>query len=210
MLVVDTVAPKITNVDFNRIYGQITVTFQDNLSGMDLASISDAANYSLTKPGTRPGAFLVNVISVTGGNGTGPVTATLSINNGRQIRGGSYTLTVRGVGNSPVQDVAGNDLDGVFYGYYPSGNGNPGSNFVAILDAIHHRIYAPRTVVGHASPIKPPGRPATGRILKGNADPNTRAGNPGIFHLNAQQLRARQLRAAAIAGMGKRRPLFHH
>jgi PKD repeat protein len=210
MLVVDTVAPKITNVDFNRIYGQITVTFQDNLSGMDLASISDAANYSLTRPGTRPGAFLVNVISVTGGSGTGPVTATLSINNGRQIRGGSYTLTVRGVGNSPVQDVAGNDLDGVFYGYYPSGNGNAGSNFVAILDAIHHRIYAPRTVVGHASPIKPPGRPATGRILKGNADPNTRAGTPGIFHLNPQQLRARQVRAAAIAGMAKRRSLFHH
>ena len=56
-----------------------------------------------------------------------------------------------------MQDIAGNALDGEFYGYFPSGNNQPGGDFVAQLTAIHHTIFAPSTIVGRATPVSPPG-----------------------------------------------------
>jgi hypothetical protein len=69
------------------------------------------------------------------------VTATLT-NNGRTNLG-SGTFTVK-VFDSPlgITDVAGNPLDGEFFGRFPSGNRVPGGDFVAIVDALHNRILA--------------------------------------------------------------------
>ncbi len=50
-----------------------------------------------------------------------------------------------------MQDLAENHLDGVFYGSFPSGNGINGSDFVAKLEAIHNKVFAPQTVVGTAA-----------------------------------------------------------
>ena len=78
----------------------------------------------------------------------------LTINGGRPLRGGTYTLTIfSGAGVRGVRDVAGNALDGEFSGTFPSGNGIPGGNFVAELDAIHRRVFAAKSVVGSASPV---------------------------------------------------------
>ena len=77
----------------------------------------------------------------------------VTFNSGRPIRGGFYLFTIRDSsnGNSSVQDIAGNHLDGVFYGKFASGNGIPGSDFVAMLSGYHDKIFAPQTLVGTAS-----------------------------------------------------------
>ena len=166
-LVIDTVGPKVTDVVFNRLHGQIVVTFQDyggvsNTGvGMDLASEIDANNFQLTTVHhPRIGKYRVNVISVVPGTTAGTQTATLTINHGGYIKGGWYFFTV--FSTSPtnvtgVQDIAGNGLDGEFYGYFPSGNNVAGGNYVAQLTAIHHTIFAPSTIIGRATPVSPPG-----------------------------------------------------
>ena len=161
-LVIDTVGPKVTNVQFGRSTGQIFVTFQDDRSGMDIASIVDAANYSFTKRNLPAGSLLVTELPVTASGPTAPVTVAMTINFGKRLSGGIYTLTIHSGGPAGVQDVAGNAMDGEFYGFFPSGNNIPGGNFVAQLDAVHHLIFAPRTVIGTASPVVPPGQLPTG------------------------------------------------
>jgi Bacterial Ig-like domain len=166
-LVVDNVGPKVTDVVFNRLHGRIVVTFQDfggvnNTGvGMDLASEIDANNYQLTTVHhPRIGKYRVNVISVVPGTTAGTQTATLTINHGGYIKGGWYFFTVFSTSPTNVtglQDIAGNGLDGEFYGYFPSGNNVPGGNYVAQLTAIHHTIFAPSTIIGRATPVSPPG-----------------------------------------------------
>jgi hypothetical protein len=64
-----------------------------------------------------------------------------------------------------IKDIGGNALDGEFYGYFPSGNNHSGGDFVAEIDALHHKIYAPRTVIGTASPVSPPGTPGSSSTI---------------------------------------------
>jgi hypothetical protein len=163
---------------------------------MAQARVVDAANYSLTKQHARRGAFLVNVISASPGDPTGPEPVVLTINNGRQIRGGKYIFTVFSGG---IRDVAGNALDGEFYGFFPSGNNVPGGNFVAGLDAVHNRIFAPRTLIGNASPVVPPGTPSTGVTLIPTADPNLVSGTPNPHVTKARKLHLKQARAHLAA-----------
>jgi len=166
-LVIDTVGPKVTNVSFARLSGEILVTIQDyggpnNAGvGLNLSSLIDANNYSLTKYHQHgPAAFLVTSINVTPGTLTGSQLVTLQFNGGKTLRGGHYFFTVRSVSPTDltgVRDIAGNALDGEFYGYFPSGNNEPGGDFIAELDAVHNTIYAPKTVIGTATPVSPPG-----------------------------------------------------
>lgn len=166
-LVIDTVGPKVTSVVFNRSAGQIVVTFQDyggpgNAGvGLDMASLIDAANYQLTTVHhPRVGKYRFNVITDVPGTTTGTQTVTLTVNGGKPIAGGWYFFTIISKSStdvSGVEDIAGNALDGEFYGYLPSGNNIPGGNFVAQLTAIHHTVFAPSTVVGRATPVSPPG-----------------------------------------------------
>jgi hypothetical protein len=181
-LVIDTHGPKVLDASFaNRVGGEVNVTFSDVGGLLDLRTVQDAASYMLTKAGTNK-HFLVNVISQSVNSATATDTVTLLINDGRQLRGGNYTFTVlAGHHGTGIRDLAGNPLDGVFYGFFPSGNNRSGgSNFVALLNAVHHVIFAPGTVVGHASPVVPPGTPATGTTIP-TANPQTPAGNPNFF-----------------------------
>ncbi len=166
-LVIDNVGPKVTSVAFNRLQGQIVVTFQDygglnNAgTGLNLSSVIDANNYQLvTVHHPRVGRFRVDNITVSPGTTTGTQTATLTINGGHYIKGGWYFFTIYSLSpsdTSGIRDIAGNALDGEFYGYFPSGNNVNGGNFVAQLTAFHHTIFAPSTVVGRATPVSPPG-----------------------------------------------------
>jgi hypothetical protein len=155
--VIDTVGPKVTSVRFDRLGGQILVTFQDDRSGMDLTTVRDASTYQLSKNRqTFPGTYIVTaLIPQSGASPTAPVVVPVVINNGKPLRGGKYVFTVRSGG---VRDVAGNALDGEFYGVFSSGNNVPGGDFVARLDAIHRLITArpdgcrprqPRHPAGH-------------------------------------------------------------
>jgi hypothetical protein len=161
--VVDTVGPQVTKVFFNHLNGQIDVTFSNAVSGLNSSTLADAANYSFRKVHVEKQhglLYRVNVISVTpAGNGT-VENVILTINGGQPIHGGFYTFVIRSARPdlvSGVQDVAGNALDGEFYGFFPSGNHVPGGNFVARLDAVHNWILPPKSVIGMATPVFPPG-----------------------------------------------------
>ena len=84
-----------------------------------------------------------------------------------------------GAGATGIRDVAGNSLDGEFYGFFPSGNNLVGGNFVAGLNAVHNTIFAPKTIIGHATPVSPPGTPATGSTIP-TANPHLPSGNPNF------------------------------
>jgi len=157
-LIIDTVGPTVTNVVFARLSGSVYVTFQDNRSGLAQTTLIDGANYMLNKlVHGKPGQFLSSTItSAAAASPTAPQQVKITFNGGRSIRGGQYLLTILSAG---ITDVAGNALDGEFYGSFPSGNGTPGGNFSAGLDAIHNTVFAPSPIPnGYASPKNPSGR----------------------------------------------------
>ncbi|MDG3006020.1 Ig-like domain-containing protein [Paludisphaera mucosa] len=177
-LVIDTVGPEVVDLLFDNFRGRVIATFADfggvsnTGSGLVLSTVRDANNYLFTKllsttPSLHP--WLATSITVTPGTTAGDQAATVQFNGGAGIRGGKYLFQIRSVDPSNlsgVQDIAGNALDGEFYGFFPSGNHVNGGDFVAQLDAIHHTISPPQSQVGTATPISPPGRPATGRFLR--------------------------------------------
>jgi uncharacterized protein (TIGR03118 family) len=146
-LVVDTVGPVITALTFDRADATLTVTFQDNLSGMDMASVEDSAFYHLS---AKPLANDVHVlplvlptsITVTpGATPTSPVVVTVVFQHGALLRGGSYTVVINsGSGNTGIEDNAENALSGNFYGTFPTGNGRPGGEFLAVINTFHNVV----------------------------------------------------------------------
>jgi hypothetical protein len=155
-LVIDTVGPKITRLAFDTTTGRIKATFLDNLSGMAASTIIDNRNFQLSKLHERPGSTLFTSLTAAPPAADGSITVTGVVNNGKPLKGGTYTLKISD-GPLGITDVAGNPLDGEFYGYFPSGNNVPGGNFVAILDTVHHLIYSPKPSKGYASPLPAPG-----------------------------------------------------
>jgi hypothetical protein len=168
-LVIDTVGPRVVNLTFDRLSGMVSVTFQDDRSGMLLQSLSDAANFTFNRqPPQPPGKFIVTDLTVSGAmSPTSPQTVAVQINGGRQIRGGAFNFIVHAASvlrPSGVQDLAGNALDGEFYGPQSvSGNGVPGGDFVARLIAFHNLVKPPRTIIGFPHPNDPAGHFAKGK-----------------------------------------------
>jgi hypothetical protein len=167
-LVVDTVGPRVIGEHFDRLHGTVYLTFQDDRAGMLIQSLSDAANFTFNKQIAKlPGTYIVTSLLVTGGvNPTDPQTVAIVINGGQPIRGGFYTITAHAasvLNRSGIQDLAGNALDGEFYGPgSASGNGVPGGDFVANIDAFHNLIFPPKTIIGTPHPNDPAGKFATG------------------------------------------------
>jgi hypothetical protein len=148
-LVVDTVPPVITALSFDRKDGTLTVTFKDNLSGMDLESVGNSAFYHISaKPlSTRvhpPKLILPTGISTSSdGVATDPVVVTVVFNDGHSMRGGNYEVTIdSGTGNQGIEDVAGNALSGDYYGTFPTGDGLAGGDFVATIATFHDRVFS--------------------------------------------------------------------
>ena len=74
---------------FDRLHGQIDITFQDNLAGMNDATLADAANYSFSKvhlANQKDHIFLVNVISVTPNFNGLTENVVLTLDHGQPIR----------------------------------------------------------------------------------------------------------------------------
>jgi hypothetical protein len=194
-LVIDTVGPKVTGVSFSRFTGQILLTLQNFGGpsgagvGINLATLADANNYSFIKANAaHPEAFKVNVISITPGTTTGSQLVTLTLNDGHSIRGGHYLFTVRSVSPTDltgVQDIAGNALDGEFYGTFPSGNNHVGGDFVAELDAVHHITYPPQTAIGTASPLTPQDPPPSSILSTAIAHPSKQT--PKALHVDGSR-----------------------
>ena len=167
--------PKVTALAFNRVQGQIQVTFQEfaapstGFVPLNQATLRDANNYIFTKFNQHgPDAFKISSITVSPPTAGGSQVVTLRINGGKYLRGGHYFLDIRSVSPKDltgIQDVFGNALDGEFYGFFPSGNNVPGGDFIAQLNAVHHTIFAPMSFVGTASPVVPPGTPESNTTI---------------------------------------------
>ena len=88
------------------------------------------------------------------------------------FRGGKYEVIIdSGTGDTGIQDVAGNALDGNFYGPFPTGDGLAGGNFVAEIYTFHNVVlpYVPiaNGYVPPAAGIDPPaGSTHAGKIRK--------------------------------------------
>ena len=149
-LVIDTVAPVITAATFDRFTDTLTVTYQDNLSGLALASVTNGAFYHLSAQPLSPKVpvpklLLPTAIDFTpGATATDPFEVSVVFNNGHTVRGGRYLIVIdSGVADTGIHDVAGNALDGNFYGTFPSGDGLPGGDFAASIDTFHNNIVLP-------------------------------------------------------------------
>src|SRR5262249_40391576 len=93
-LVIDTVAPRVTAAQLDRAGGRSVLGFRDDRSGLTGRSLIDGTNYAFTKANSRPGQFLVTSLTARPPSGLSSV-VTATINGGRQLPGGLYTLVVR-------------------------------------------------------------------------------------------------------------------
>ena len=147
-LVVDTAPPVITSLSFDRFDATLTVTFQDNLSGMDLASLTNSAFYHISARPLSSKVHVPTLILPTSISFTrrAPCPAirwwsTWSSTRAMPFRGGKYEVIINsGTGDTGIQDVAGNALDGNFYGAFPTGDGLAGGNFVADILTFHNKV----------------------------------------------------------------------
>ncbi len=146
-LVVDTAPPVITALSFDRFDATLTVTYQSSLAGIDLASITNSAFYHISATPLSSEVHVPKLILPTsilytpGAVPSDPAVVQVIFNNGHTFRGGKYEVLIdSGTGDSGIQDVAGNALDGNFYGSFPSGDGLAGGNFVADIDTFHRKV----------------------------------------------------------------------
>ena len=211
-LVIDTTGPVITGAFFNHLNGQVDFTIQDPSpasgppSGVWINTLLNSANYLLTKVHPNkdyPGKWIVTNVTATPSASPNSYDVAVTFNAGKPIKGGFYLFTIRDSsnGNSSVQDIAENHLDGVFYGTFPSGNGINGSDFVAELDAYHAKVFAPQTIVGTASAANGgAGGPPVGAVHSGVFLPVVpRGGNP-VFAARPAATKRRLAALEARAG----------
>jgi hypothetical protein len=198
-LVVDTTAPVISALSFDRRDGTLTVVFKDNLSGLDLASLTNSAFYHISATPLSSKVHPPKLILPTSvfysfdGVPTDPVVVRVEFNKGHAMRGGNYEVVIdSGTGDQGIQDVAGNALDGNYYGNFPTGDGLPGGDFQATIATFHNRVLAGVPVKDGYSP------PAAG------IDPPT--GSGAIHDAALQALsadRSLKVKALRVAQSGK-------
>jgi hypothetical protein len=177
-VVIDNVGPVVTALTFDRFTDTVTVTYQDNLSGLDYASIANSNFYQMSATQLAsdvpvPKLLLPTSISITpGATPTSPEVVQVVFNKGRTVRGGRYLIVIdSGTGDTGVQDIAGNPLDGNFYGNFPSGDGIPGGDFVVAISTFHAGITLPYVPLkdGYVPPsaaVDPPAHTPTGPVKK--------------------------------------------
>jgi hypothetical protein len=161
------VNPTVANVQFEPLTGRVLVTYSGDLAGYSSATLTNPANYSfnLIEPftsqqnhgGSRPkaGVVLAPTYEVTGVTLSTPVapgmpqTLVVSINNNQPLRDGIYEFTIQSAG---ITDLAGRTLDGAYSGVFPSGDGQPGSNFVAGFTETQHNVLPAMPAASQPSP----------------------------------------------------------
>ncbi len=129
-LVIDTTAPRVTGFLFDEANRRVGVAFEDNLSGLDDASLVRAGNYrvgrTLSYRGVAP--VLLNPSTPFNPASRDPRVA-ISLAPSVLSTRGPIEFWILSGGRGGVTDRAGNALDGEFLGTYPSGNGRPGGHF---------------------------------------------------------------------------------
>jgi flagellar hook assembly protein FlgD len=160
-LVIDTVGPVVTEAIFRPSIGKIMIAFQDSGGGLAIANVIDGSDFNFQVYGktTFPPDLITSINVIRSGGPTDPIEEFLAINKGHKLPSGRYVLTVK---SSGITDIAGNALDGEFYGYVPSGNGKPGGNFQALLVSNQSFVFAAMPTSSSATPNNPPGKTPKG------------------------------------------------
>jgi hypothetical protein len=100
------------------------VSFQDKLSGLDLSTLTNPANYTLIGPHPRRSAPLtVRLLDSAAVLTNDPQMVLININSPFPVHG----LRIVPGG---IRDIAGNPLNGLFKGKFPSGGHPQGVSFV--------------------------------------------------------------------------------
>jgi hypothetical protein len=166
--------PKVAFVQFEPLTGRVLVAYTGNPAGYNPAVLTDPANYSFklirlfsnlpSHPQSRPkaGVVLAPEFRITGVTLPTPVapgmvqSLIVTVNNNQPLRDGVYQLTIHSPG---ITDNAGRELDGAYFGVFPSGDGQPGSEFVTNLTVIQHTVLPAQPTTSQPSPVTPPGVP---------------------------------------------------
>jgi hypothetical protein len=128
-IVIDTVGPSVVSVVPDPRNHQILVSFRDNLSGLDLSTLTNPANYTLIGP--HPLRVAPLTVSLA------PSAAVLTTDPQIVIINTNTSFPVRGLRIVPggIRDIAGNPLNGAFSGTFPSGGHPQGRSFVYYFPA---------------------------------------------------------------------------
>src|SRR5262249_54266176 len=130
----DLTGPVIASATLSAKAKQILVVFQDTM-GLSVTSLANPAAYGIAGKG-------VGRITTLNVSGSGPVVSVaLTFSTGKGFAK-KLTFLVRA---GMVTNTAGNPLDGEFLNRFPTGNGNPGGNFLVTLPV-------------KIKPVKKPGR----------------------------------------------------
>jgi hypothetical protein len=132
-IVIDTAGPRVSGLVFVPQQHVFLVTFQDDLSGLNQASLANGANYSLSMPLVKgnPTFVTTSVVGVPGATGTLSEQVAVRFNTPAKLKKGSYVITISAAG---IADLAGNTLVERFFIPKPTLGFRPGQNFVAQIN----------------------------------------------------------------------------
>jgi len=132
----DSAGPRILSTQLAPQMGTLTIQFQDNASGLLQSALANAANYKIFFA-RKKASIPITITSITvsaPSTPNGPQTVVVSFQpiTSRALRQVSgFKIVVSSMG---ITDRAGNALDGVYNGVFPSGNGLlPISDFVQVI-----------------------------------------------------------------------------
>ena len=139
-LVIDTEGPRVTGLAVVPRSGLLKVTLQDEVSGVDGASVGTARTYQLLQRVGRRNRKLSLRMTGVSANAAGSRKASATLTTGRHLAASlGYYFSIQ----AGVRDIAGNGLAGAFVGRFPTGNarGNA-SSFDANIQTSAHRLLA--------------------------------------------------------------------
>lgn len=123
-LVIDTMGPRVVSVVPGQKNRRILVSFQDQLSGLELSTLTHPANYVLIGPHPRRAA--PQSVSLRSAAAVLTNDPQMVLVNARS----TFSVTGLRIVAGGVRDVAGNPLNGLYTGTLPSGGHPQGSSFV--------------------------------------------------------------------------------
>ena len=166
-----TPGPRVAFVQFQPLTGRVLVSLTGDLAGYNTATLTNPANYSFgpvreevppplpNRSRPNAGVVLAPTFKVTGATLANivqpgmPQQLIISINNNQPLRNGTYQFTIH---SAAITDLAGRPLDGAYSGVFPSGNGQPGGDFVANLTSVRNTVLPAAPVTMNSAP-PPPG-----------------------------------------------------
>ena len=121
--VLDTVAPKVVGLGLVTSTGKLTVTFQDDRSGLDASTLANLGAYELIGPGrTIIKASAVRILPGVATLPSDPRSVVVTFALTSKNHGGRYSLKIA---PGTIGDRAGNPLAGEVFGNVPTTKGHP-------------------------------------------------------------------------------------